>query len=101
MSSAPSRLETARTPRWLSVFLALAVFFLPLHFHVTSAVASQVTKECSCLQGNRTQLILSVAPVTCAPVPTVCAVEMAAQVEFEFYSLRIPFSRAPPRPASC
>ena len=54
--SSLARLKTVSTPRWLGVFLALAVFFLPLHFHVTLANASQVTKECGCLHGTRTQL---------------------------------------------
>jgi hypothetical protein len=100
MSSDPSSLKNARTQRWLSVFLALAVFFLPLHFHVTSAIASQVTKECSCFHGNRTQLSLTAAPVIGAPVMAVCAVERDTQVEIESHSVRIPSSRAPPRPAS-
>jgi hypothetical protein len=31
-------------------------FFLPLHFHPASAVVSQVTHECACLHGSRTQV---------------------------------------------
>jgi hypothetical protein len=56
MTSEPSRPKTRSPQHRLSIILALAVFFLPLHFHVTSAIASQVTKECSCLHGTRTQL---------------------------------------------
>jgi hypothetical protein len=46
-------------PRWFSVCLILAVFLLPLHFHATSAIASQITKECSCFHGTRTQLAIA------------------------------------------
>jgi hypothetical protein len=69
MNSEPSRLKTSATPHWLSVCLILTVFFLPLHFHVTSAIASQVTKECSCVHGTRTQLATTaVAPQEALPV---------------------------------
>ena len=61
MSSPRPRSNTASTPRWLGVFLALAVFLLPLHFHVTLANASQVTKECGCLHGTRTQAAIAAA----------------------------------------
>ena len=64
-----SRLKTASAPCWLGVFLALAVFFLPLHFHVTLANASQVTKECGCLHGTRTQL--ATAATTPQPAPPI------------------------------
>ena len=59
MSSFRYRLKSASPPRWLGVFLALAVFFLPLHFHVTLANSSQITKECGCLHGTRTQLAMT------------------------------------------
>jgi len=56
MDPALTKLRRVTMPRWFSVCLILTVFFLPLHFHLTSPIASQVTKECSCLQGTRTQL---------------------------------------------
>lgn len=89
-------LKRVTKPRWFSVCLILAVFFLPLHFHVTSAIASQVTKECICLHGSRTQANLTSASVVCAPVIVVCAVALVTQVEFDSESVRIPSSRAPP-----
>ena len=100
MISAPLRSKNASTQRWVGVFLVLAVFFLPLHFHLASAMASQVTKECGCLQGNRTQLSPTAAPAASAPVMAICAVELDPQVEFESHSIQIPSSRAPPHPAS-
>src|SRR5262245_14548424 len=42
--------------RWVSAFLFLSVFFLPLHIHVATAAPSHLSKECSCFHGNRTQL---------------------------------------------
>jgi hypothetical protein len=40
--------------------LALAIFSLPLHFHAVVA-APQITKECSCFHGTRTQGALTAA----------------------------------------
>ena len=89
-----------RAPRWLSVFLLLTVFFLPLHFHAVSAAASQVTKECSCLHGSRTHAGLTSAPSHCVPLIAVSEVELAAQDDFGSHSIRIPSSRAPPHSVS-
>jgi hypothetical protein len=68
-------LKTVTTPCWLGIFLALAVFFLPLHFHVTLANAGQVAKECGCLHGTRTQL----ATAATAPQPAL-PIELTAVV---------------------
>jgi len=40
--------------RWVGFLLFCSVFFLPLHVHITAATP-QVTKECCCLHGTRTQ----------------------------------------------
>jgi hypothetical protein len=40
--------------RFIGAGLLLAVFFLPLHFHFVTATL-QLTKECSCVYGTRTQ----------------------------------------------
>jgi hypothetical protein len=96
MDTKLTRLKSANMPRWFSVCLILAVFFLPLHLHVTSPLASQVTKECICLHGSRTQANLAAASAVCAPVIVVCAVALFTQVEFPSESIRIPSSRAPP-----
>jgi hypothetical protein len=96
MNAERSRLLTERAPRWLSVFLLLTVFFLPLHFHAVSAAASQVTKECSCLHGSRTHADLSGATSIALPLLAVSEVELAAQVDSGSHSIRIPSSRAPP-----
>jgi hypothetical protein len=56
MATDRNRLKIFQLSRWISAFLFLSVFALPLHFHAASALTSQVTKECSCLHGTRTQL---------------------------------------------
>ena len=47
--------------RLIGTVLFLAVFFLPLHFH-SFTLTSQISKECSCYHGGRTQVGLT--PVT-------------------------------------
>jgi hypothetical protein len=53
--------------RWVSVLLFVAVFSLPLHFHAVSAVTSQITKECNCVHGTRTQIGITAVTSQCAP----------------------------------
>jgi hypothetical protein len=57
----PGRRKTLKLRRAVSAVALLFVFFLPLHVHFS--IASQVSKECTCLQGARTQL----APTASAP----------------------------------
>jgi hypothetical protein len=51
--------------RFVSAVILLFVFFLPFHFHFSAT--AQVSKECSCVHGNRTQLALTADIPTCAP----------------------------------
>ena len=53
--------------RWLSVLLFVTVFSLPFHFHAASALTSQITKECSCVHGTRTQIGLTAVALQCVP----------------------------------
>ncbi|HJU61203.1 MAG TPA: hypothetical protein VJ864_04095 [Candidatus Binatia bacterium] len=53
--------------RFVSAGMLLFVFFLPLHFHPVVTTA-QVTKECSCVHGNRTDAGLAAVPVLWIPV---------------------------------
>lgn len=96
MSAERLRPANRLMPRWLSVCLLIAVFFLPLHVHIGSAVASQVTKECVCLHGSRLQAEFTAAPALCA-VPIVIA-DVPPPFEAAPASLSIdhPSSRAPP-----
>ena len=52
--------------RGIGVLLLLTVFFLPLHVH-SATESSQVSQECSCYYGGRTQLGWAPACVTLVP----------------------------------
>jgi hypothetical protein len=52
--SFPGMGKTLKGRQVVSTLALVFVFFLPFHFHFS--IASQVTKECNCLQGTRTQL---------------------------------------------
>lgn len=100
MHREPLRMQQGRSPRWLSAVLLLTVFFLPLHFHAATASASQITKECTCLKGTRTQVDLSDAAPYCAPTVAQYAVIRVLQDQFDSQFVRQPSSRAPPPPVS-
>jgi hypothetical protein len=88
--------KRATMSRLFSACLLLAVFFLPLHFHATSAIASQLTKECICLHGSRIQAHLTSLPAVGAPVIVVFAVAVFMQLEFDSRPVGVRSSRAPP-----
>ena len=96
MNAERSRSTTARARRWLSAFILLTVFFLPLHFHMVSAAVSQVGKECNCLHGSRTQAGLASAPSVFIPLVPLETVALVAQVDCDMHLERVPSSRAPP-----
>lgn len=50
------RRDRAVCRRWIGALLFLSIFFLPLHIHMATAASGQLSKECSCVQGTRTQL---------------------------------------------
>ena len=66
MFVSPLMERSLNSRRLAAVVLLLAVFFLPLHFH-SLTLAAQVTKECSCYQGGRTQVGLAPASVDWTP----------------------------------
>ena len=81
--------------RWVSVFLFLTIFFLPLHFH--AAVTSPLlTKECSCIHGSRTDASLAAPPARCVPVVSHELIEFCSETEFVFHAIFTKASRAPP-----
>jgi hypothetical protein len=61
--------------RFVGAGLLLFVFLLPFHFHFSAT--AQVSKECSCVHGNRTQLALTAEISTC--VPTLQTIPFIAQ----------------------
>jgi hypothetical protein len=94
----PEGRKKLKLRRAVSALALLFVFFIPLHFHFS--IPSQVTKECSCLQGVRTQL----APTASSPtiVPQLCITQIAdlpVYVWMEDESAQ-PHVRGPPSSAS-
>jgi hypothetical protein len=87
-------------PFWLTACLIFIIFFLPLHFHITSGIAQQLTKECVCLHGARTQANLTPVSTADAPVILVFALAPLTLLEFNSRQIRIASSRAPPSPVS-
>ena len=81
--------------RFVGLFLFVAVFFLPLHFHVAVA-APHVTKECSCLHGSRTEAGIAPLPALALPVVDHWPHEFISHSEFVFHVISSKASRAPP-----
>ncbi|HEY7558690.1 MAG TPA: hypothetical protein VIH18_28200 [Candidatus Binatia bacterium] len=65
----PFSRESIGARRLVGAFLFIFVFSLPLHFH-SLTVPAKVAKECSCLQGTRTQMALG-APASAYASPVV------------------------------
>jgi len=82
--------------RWVSVFLFLTIFFLPLHFHAATAVSAQLNKECSCIQGSRTQLGQIAPPVTNVAIVSTVAILTDFPERFVSRFATTQHSRAPP-----
>lgn len=80
---------------WVSVFLFLTIFFLPLHFHA-AVTTPQLAKECSCLHGSRTQAGLAAPPARSVPVVIYQLIEFRSETEFVFHAVSTKASRAPP-----
>jgi len=71
MKADQPRNSVVRLRRWISALLFLSVFFLPLHIHFATAATAQLSKECSCAQGTRTQLAsIGSSPAFLMPVQT-------------------------------
>jgi hypothetical protein len=80
--------------RCIGIILFLFVFTLPLHFHPATE-SSQVSQECSCYYGGRTQLGPAPAPVILIPIYEVVLLdnrraENPAAVVIESESARAP-----------
>ena len=82
--------------RCLSVSVLLALLFLPLHVHTLSANSAQLTKECICLHGSRTQAGPAVPHEPCVSLIVVGKAAPPIQVAWRSLSFHQPSSRAPP-----
>jgi hypothetical protein len=63
----PAKIRRRVLPRCIGVTLFLFVFTLPLHFHPATE-SPQVSQECGCYYGARTQLGPAPAPVILVPI---------------------------------
>ena len=88
--------STADSRRWISIFLFLAVFFLPLHFHIATASTALINKECSCVNGSRTQLGQSAPPQASVPATSYVTIFSVRQESFVSRSVSSHACRAPP-----
>jgi hypothetical protein len=84
--------------RLIGTGLLLFVFFLPLHSHLSAP--AQVTKECSCVHGSRTQMGLGPVQISAAPalLSSLLVTKEPTLVALRFVNLRA--IRAPPHIAS-
>ena len=82
--------------RWVNVVLLITVFFLPLHFHLASAIGAQINKECACVQGSRAQLGQIAPSVTSVAIVSAVAILTVFQEEFSSHFASTQHSRAPP-----
>ena len=96
MSHVREPLTNLQGRRFVGLFLFVAVFFLPLHFHAALAVP-HVVKECSCLHGSRTDAGIAPLPALALPVVDHWPLEFIAHSEFAFHAISSKASRAPPR----
>ena len=80
--------------RWIGAIVFLALFFLPLHFHFS--VAAQVSKECSCVHGTRTQLGLNADVPLVAPAPRIEVLVVAPVTTWDFHQTHSQHVRGPP-----
>jgi hypothetical protein len=69
--------------RLIGTGLLLFVFFLPLHSHLSAP--AQVTKECSCVHGTRTQMGLAPVQISAAAPLNI---EFITTVEPRLYAWR-------------
>jgi hypothetical protein len=81
--------------RIVSAGILFFIFFLPLHFHAPVSGSSQITHECSCLHGSRTQASLAAAAAQWAiPLSFVLhqsfESQIVSQTPISFLSIRAP-----------
>ena len=90
----PSGNRRSNLYRCVGAFLFVFVFTLPLHFHPVTASA-QVTQECSCYYGGRTQLgsiptVLVLSPIYKVTFVVTRRAEAPAAIAVESESARGP-----------
>jgi hypothetical protein len=95
MSSFLSAKEGKGSRHLIASVLLLAIFFLPLHFHPFT-LAAQVSKDCSCYHGGRTQIGLAPGPLDWAPTYQASFIIVREPQLFGWFSVDSHSIRAPP-----
>ena len=85
---------TSALGRFVCAATLLFVSFLPLHFHFS--LASQLSSQCSCVQGARAQLVVHDAAPAILPVAQFAILLEAQSDEWNFTAPQRPFVRGPP-----
>jgi hypothetical protein len=93
--STPGIKSGLRIRRATNLTILLFVFFLPLHFHAVTAGAAQITHECSCVHGTRTQVGITAAAGLWATSLGFVLLrsfesQIASQTQISFQSIRAP-----------
>jgi len=86
--------ENVAARRLVGAALLVFVFFLPLHFH--AAESRQLSHECSCVHGTRTQLGSAPSSVIAAVAPVVLFVIAERAESLVSLAVESAFARAPP-----
>lgn len=95
-----SLLKKGRVSRHLIAgALLLAIFFLPLHFH-SFTLAAQLSKECACHHGDRTQVGLAPTPADWTPTLHASFIVPCEPQVFGWFWVDSHAIRAPPFAAS-
>jgi hypothetical protein len=81
--------------RIIGALLFVAVFFLPLHFHA-APTATEMSTECSCAHGTRTQSGLAPVSTDCTPCVYAISVSLSQPQYSAFYTTLVESIRAPP-----
>jgi hypothetical protein len=81
--------------RLVGAAVLVLVFFLPLHIHAADE-AHQLTHECSCVHGTRTQLASIVSSTILTIVPAVFFVITKLPEALISLAVESDFARAPP-----
>jgi hypothetical protein len=91
--------KSAASNRLMAALLLLAVFSLPLHYHAFTSTA-QLSKECSCYQGARSQTGLAPELSDYTPVFHASLIVLHEPQIFGWLTFDTHAIRAPPRSTS-
>src|SRR5688572_8015162 len=85
----------AKAKRLAVLVLVLAVFFLPFHGHANLGTA-QVSKECACVHGSRSEMGAPLATISPAPLFIEFFHESREPLVVSYETLSFRSIRAPP-----